>query len=413
MKNKDKKKRDMETDKARSINANDVFQTITAFFAYLGCIGIALVVMYYLNGTFGILIATALGCAFIISVAVTLIVMRSVRIDFKLDKSSVSKGEQLNCIITLSKKIMIPTPIIDIHISSTPQLSKKTDLCSVSLAGQRINTVKIPLTAKYSGAAKISIDKVMISDYLGIFRFRLKSNGEYPVMKISVYPNIPDVPIQTDFLKTAVLFSNNDNDDEEETNETAMGQTGQPGYDHREYYPGDPIKRINWKLSSKRDVYMIRLDERVAESGQMFFLDVPKLPENDLNLSVRDNVIEGILAVFTMLVREGRETVFFFSEKNIWRSMDIHTEADIYAIQELLADLEPSTVKNSVPLEIINAGKAPICFTTATADFSDSAERIVSESPDVLMICAASSGLSKITSEMWSISEEFEIKKQL
>ena len=390
---------------------SSVYQTISAFASYLGCIGIALAVMYLLNGTFGILIATALGCAFFVSVAVTLIVMRSVRTEFKLDKTSVSKGEELNCVITISKKLMIPTPIIELHIACTPQLSKETDICRVSLAGQNINTIKIPLTAKYSGAAEVCINKVLISDYLGIFRFRLKKAAENTVMKLSVYPNIPDVPVQTDFLKTAVLFSDND-DDEEETDETAMGQTGQPGYDYREYYPGDSIKRINWKLSSKRDIYMIRLDEKVTESGQIFFLDSPKLSENDLTLSVHDNVIEGMLAVFTMLVREGKETTFFFAKKDIWYKVDIRNLSDIYTLQEMLSSFEPCTVKNAVPPEIVSIGKTPICFTTATSDFPDSAAQIVSEIPGILMISAVSSGSSKLTSEMWVISDDFELKKQ-
>ena len=411
MKNKNNTKSDVKSGEVRNIKESGVFRTVTAFMSYLGCIGIAFVVMYYLNGTVGILIATALGCAFFISVAATLTVMHSVKAEVKLDKPSVSKGETLKCIIVLRKNMIIPVPIIDIHISCTPQLSKETDICRVSLAGKEINTVEIPLTAKYSGAAEVRIDDVLIGDYLGIFRFRLKNAAANTVMKLSVYPNIPDVPVQTDFLKTAVLFSDND-DDEEETDETAMGQTGQPGYDYREYYPGDSIKRINWKLSSKRDIYMIRLDEKVTESGQIFFFDSPKLSENDLTLSVHDNVIEGMLAVFTMLVREGKETTFFFAKKDIWYKVDIRNLSDIYTLQEMLSSFEPCTVKNAFPPEIVSIGKTPICFTTATSDFPDSAAQIVSEIPGILMISAVSSGLSKLTSEMWVISDDFELKKQ-
>lgn len=386
-------------------------QTLAALASYLGCIGIALIVMYFFNGTFGILIATALGCAFFVSVAATLIVMYFVKIEIKLDKQWVSKGETFKCLISLSKRIIIPAPLIEVNIGCTPQISKKIDVCRVSLSGNEVNVVEIPLTAKYSGAAEVRIDEVLISDYLGIFRFRLKKDNINSVMKLSVYPNIPDVPVQTDFLKTAVLFSADD--DEEETDETANGQTGQPGYDHREYYPGDPIKRINWKMSSKRDIYMIRLDEKISESGQVFFLDSPNLPENDCNLSIRDNVIEGMLAVFNMLVREGKETTFFFAEKDIWQRIDIRTAEDIYILQERFAGFVPCTLKNVLPAEITDIGKTPICFTSATSDYSQSASRIASEFPDVLMICAASSGLSRLTSDMWIMSNEFELKKQL
>ena len=404
MKNKSK------DNKKQKKKENRILQTISAFASYLGCIGIALFVMYFLNGTVGILIAAALGCAFFISTAFTLIVMRFIKISVKLDKQSVSKGECLKFIITVSKKIIIPAPIILIHTHCSAGLSKETDICSLSLAGKEKNTVEISLTAKYSGAAEVSIQEVLICDYLGIFRFRLKKAISDSAMKLNVYPNIPDVPVQTDFLKAAVLASNDDDDDE--TNETANIQTGIPGYDHREYFPGDPIKRINWKMSSKRDIYYIRLDEKIAGSEQVFFLDSPELDENEHTLSVRDNIIEGMLAVFNMMVREGRDTTLYMAEGDSWLKAEIHNAADIYTLQEKLAGSKPCNSKDAVPPEIISSGKPPICFTAATDEQSESALRIVSECPNSLLICSSSSGLSKISNEMWILSDEFELKKQ-
>ena len=153
-------------------------------------------------------------------------------------------------------------------------------------------------------------------------------------------------------IDKTVEYLEKTDDNEEETNETALSPTGQPGYDHREYYPGDPIKRINWKMSSKKDVYMIRLDEKVAGGGQVFFLDIPELEENEFNLSVRDRVTEGMLAVFSMLTAEGRETVFFMPSKNHWVRMDIKTPADIYEVQQRLSDFSPCGTETPVPAEI-------------------------------------------------------------
>ncbi len=284
-------------------------QTVKSLFAYIGCIGIAVAVKYLINGTVGVLLIISLICALILSVTSALAVIPSLEVEVQPDKRVLFKGESLICAVSMRKRIMIPAPMIEVYAECTPQLSKDTDIFRLSLAGQETNTVEISVTAKYSGSAGINITNVFVCDYFGIFRFRLKKNISDSNVKVSVYPNIPDVPVQTNFLKTAVLFSTDDN--EEEMNETALTPTGQPGYDHREYYPGDPIKRINWKMSSKKDVYMIRLDEKVAGGGQVFFLDIPELEENEFNLSVRDRVTEGMLAVFSMLTAEGRETVFF------------------------------------------------------------------------------------------------------
>lgn len=384
-------------------------QTVKSLFAYIGCIGIAVAVKYLINGTVGVLLIISLICALILSVVSALAVIPSLEVDVQPDKRVLFKGESLIYAVSMRKRIIIPAPMIEVYVECTPQLLKDTDILRLSLAGRETNTVKISVMAKYSGAAAINITNVFVCDYFGIFRFRLKKDISNSNVRVSVYPNIPDVPVQTNFLKTAVLFSTDDN--EEETNETALTPTGQPGYDHREYYPGDPIKRINWKMSSKKDVYMIRLDEKVAGGGQVFFLDVPELEENEVNLSVRDRVIEGMLAIFSMLTAEGRETVFFMPNKNNWVRMDIRTPADIYEIQQRLSDFSPCSMETPVPPEIAGMGKTPICFTAATGDNAQSAMNIISEIPDILLICSSDSKLPHITSEFWSISDTFEVKR--
>ena len=384
-------------------------QTVSSLFAYLGCIGMAFLVMYLVNGTVGVLLVTALCSALALSVISALIVRNSVKIDLMTDKQVLFKNETLICSVTMEKHLLIPVPMTEIYIDCSPQLSKEINLCRAALAGRETNTIDIPVTAKHSGSGVIRIKQAFVCDYFGIFRFGIKKGILNDSVKIAVYPNIPEVPVQTNFLKSAVLFSTDDN--EEETNETALTPTGQPGYDHREYYPGDPIKRINWKMSSKKDIYMVRLDEKIAGGGQVFFLDVPQTEENEKNLSVRDRVIEGMLAVFTMLVREGRETVFFLSDGGQWYKTDIRTPADIHNIQQQLSRFTPDNSGNIIPPEIFGMGKTPICFTSAVSDNSQSAVNIVSQIPEILLICSSDSELPHITSEIWTISENFEMKK--
>ncbi len=384
-------------------------QTVKSFFAYLGCIGMAFLVMYLINGTVGVLLITALCTALALSVISAVIVTRSVKIDLQTDKQVLFKKETLTCSVSMNKNFLIPAPMIEVYLDCSPQLSKEIHLCRATIAGRETNTINIPVTAKYSGRAKVGITQAFVCDYFGIFRFRIKKGILNDSVKISVYPDIPEVPVQTNFLKTAVLFSTDDN--EEETNETALTPTGQPGYDHREYYPGDPIKRINWKMSSKKDIYMIRLDEKLAGGGQVFFLDVPQTEENDKNLSVRDRVIEGMLAVFTMLVREGRETVFFLADGDRWHKTDIRTPVDIHHIQQRLSDFTPNPALSVIPPEIFSTGKTPICFTSAVAETPQSAAAVVSEIPEIFLVCSSDSGIPHITSELWTISANFEIQK--
>ena len=389
------------------------WKNIRSFLSYVGCILMSLAIMYYLNGTFGILLMVSLGCALAISAGITLVVMPFINIDISIDKTSASKGDTLNCIVTAKNKVIIPAPIIEIYISCDERLYIEKNICRMSLAGNEPNTAEINLKANYSGCASIDISHAYISDYLGIFRFRLKKAVLNKTLKISVYPDIPDVPVQTDFLKSSVIFSVDDNDDDDdESNERSILQTGIPGYDHREYHPGDPLKRINWKISSKRDIYMLRLDELPVTKGQVFFLDMPKADEDGFDLSVRDHVMEAMLAIFNMLIHEGIETTFFLHENGSWNRFSIRTGIDIEAVQQRLAFYEPSEIKDSVPQEIMSMNKSIFCFTTATGKTPDSAEQIVSQIPNVIMIYYRYAKLPKITPEMWAVSKDFELQKE-
>ncbi len=390
---------------------NVAFKTVRALLSYLGCIGIALAVTYYLDGTAGIILTAALLCALVLSIVMTVIVMRSVRVEITADKNILVKGEKVLCRVKLFNTLPITAPVIEIQADCSPQLAMESSLLyKGALAGRAVNVLSIPMTARYSGAAKMTIDRVTLTDYLGIFSFRLNVPEEQLAFKLAVYPDIPDAAVQTDFLKTTNKFSSND-DEEEESDEVSLTSTGMPGYDHRQYYPGDPIKRINWKLSSKRDIYMIRLDEEIRGAGQMFFLDCPVTEPTPDILKVRDNVIEGALTMFMMLIREGREATFFYCKDGLWLAHEIHSQPDVFALQEILSDYSPCEAPTPVPSEITAAGKTPIVFSAAVRGAEGTLSDIISQCPEALVITAYSALIPSMSSDMWTISDEFEFRK--
>ena len=362
-----------------TLTDNNVFRTARSLTSYMGCIAMTLAVTYFLDGTAGMLITAALVSAFVISVTVSLVVMKTIDVTISADKQLLTKGETLDCMIKLTNSLPLPAPVIEIEADcSAHLLISETTLYKGAVEGRSSNIIKMPVTARHSGAAVIRIKRVTLTDYLGIFSFGLKVPEEQLTVRVSVYPDIPEAAVQTDFLKTTATLSNND-DEEEESSETAINPTGIAGYDHRQYFPGDPIKRINWKMSSKRDIYMIRLDEQIRGTGQVFFLDVPMIEENEFTLSVRDNVIEGLLTIFTMLVREGKEAAFYYGSDGLWLSHEIRAQNDIIDLQEILSGFSPSRLNGVIPAEIISAGKTPICFTAAVGDHAGSAEQIAAQ----------------------------------
>ena len=378
---------------------------------YIGCIIMALFVTLVVDGTIGMVLTYALVIAPIVSFVMTFIVKRGISVKPVLSEFAVSKGDRLSCEIKLINSSLLPAPLISAEIENTAHFSSENaDIMSGSVTGKGVNTLSFPLTAVHSGKAHIRIKNLSVCDYLGLFTFKLKLPEELSDLTVSVYPNIPDAAVETSFMKTAFQLTGRD-DDEEESEEVAAVPTGLAGYDHREYVPGDPIKRINWKMSSKRDILMVRLDERIKGAGRTFLLDCPLMTDNDITLTIRDNVIEGALAMLGSLLAEGRDAVFYYCKQGMWMSVDIHVPADIYALQEELSDFEASVCSQTLPPELAADSKIPICFTAATAHNLSSAEAIISAVPDTMIIGSYAASLPVITANQWVLSSVFELKK--
>ena len=253
------------------------------------------------------------------------------------------------------------------------------------------------------------IKNIILHDYLGIITLRLHSSRfEKAVGKIKIMPNIPDTGTQTELLKATSENAAFD-DNESESDENALGLTGVPGYDHRQYEIGDPLKRINWKLSSKRDELMVRLDEKVTASSQAFFLDIPADNGDPMFAMNVDNVIEASLAMLSMLIMEGYESEYNYYLDG-WKSMKIKQAGDLIELQNELAAVSPYPPEKRFAFSHEIGKTAPICFTacmaTSLGDFSSLLEEFNGS-----FVVTRLSGIDKQTENMWLVDESFEFRK--
>ena len=188
--------------------------------------------------------------------------------------------------------------------------------------------------------------------------------------------------------------------------------TGVPGYEHRDYVPGDPLKRINWKLSSKKDQLMVRLDEKVSSSSQVMRLDLvlPEKPERR-HYEISDNIIEASLALLSMLVMSGYESEFNFCLDGAWIMQQVSDEQTLIQLQDMLGGISPYKDSEREPDHEINLkGKAMMCLTSCTADTSGKFAALC-ESLNGSVIVARDSGLTAVRPDMWMVSKEFEFTK--
>ncbi len=379
-------------------------------FGYILCIGIAVLMAAMIDGTGGVLIAAILILALVISLAVTKYLSRKITVSIDCKHLLLAKGDIVEVNVKVEKHSRLPSPIIEIRLQSSPQLTplNESGIRFSMLPNRMAQTVKISFKANYSGKSFIRVSGFETVDYLGISRNAIPTDAEKTSLDLKIMPNVPDTGTQLEVIRTATDNIGFD-DSEEETSETAMGSTGTPGYEHRAYSPGDPLKKINWKLSSKRGIYMVRLDEKLSVTSQVFVLDMP-MPDGENNFSCEkaDIIIEGSLAMLSMLSQQGLETDYYYFNGK-WKMMSVKTLGDVYLLAEALAGIEPYSTNDRLPDDALKTGMN-ICFTTITSGDTKLAAELLSYK-NLAIVADESSGFTASAGNIWTCSKDFEFKR--
>lgn len=354
--------------------------------AYISCIAFAFAYTYFMDGKNGIIILFVLIVSAIISISLTVIAKNMVEISVKSSAHVINKGEKVVLSAIFKKRGIIPVPFIEVCFFNTQNFSTipSNPLKYVlSINTKKPVIIEQSYIARIWGVAQIGIEEVAVSDYLGLVRFVLyKDSGTHDFTKvIEICPNIPDVSAVNELVHSicdAVAYEDN-----EETKENIITASSVPGYEHKHYTQGDPIKKINWKLSAKRNELMVRLDEAIINSKQVLILDCCNKqvnlskPDEELKQLVQDErIIEAVLALLTNLVKQGIESSFYYFTDKVWIKFDISAVNDLSTLQYNLAKYKfiPQTnrvVLPRVPLSIITEQGEVSVITIFTSNLDE------------------------------------------
>ena len=250
-------------------------------FGYIEALVFSAALLIFINGEAG------WGMIYIITagiVASTVVFALSYR-NFTVDCSSFSglyhKGNMVKAELVFRSKGFCVLPFIMVNGS----FMGKPFTVRCALIGKECRT-ELSVPAEHCGLNRLEIDELILRDGLGLITYRsdiLPESGAAAVL-----PNIVEY-IGPEVTPSALP---SDNDEEAEEGSAAGGL---PGYEHRSYEPGDPLNRINYKLSAKQRTLMVRRDENTSSQS----IDIIIAPGSD------DACIEQALALAKRLVTQG------------------------------------------------------------------------------------------------------------
>lgn len=316
---------------------------VSKIFMYLIAVFLSVMFALYLSASIGWTFVYIFVCAPVFSFLVTLWLhkRKSVTVRTDVNRTMIYKNETVTLKVTAENKSFFPVPAVKLFLAEPDGLEPDNSFksCVMSIPPRSEASVEIVYRAKVWGACSVGVKSAELHDFMKFFKFRMQCSADTPkngfLHEIKVFPNIPEMAGDAPLLRAAAenaKFA----DDSEETRETDNANlfAGMPGYTHREYTEGDPVRRINWKLSSKRDKYMVRLDDEIESIQQNIVLD--SRGGNDVYENER--AVEGVLAAALGLLKSGLESTVYFRFEGIWESFEISEPADVTALQTRFAD---------------------------------------------------------------------------
>lgn len=339
---------------------NRVKVNIKHFFSLLVCIAVMAVFCYLMNGRLGMYAMRMMIIALLISFVLTWWTLRQIEISFAARNEIVNKNDTVVVEFTVSKKTFIPTPFLEISLHSHGNLEAVTpERFRISMGfSKKPRSYSVRYLAKYCTGSKVELNMPIIIDYLGVFTTMvgsLKMSGD-GVCRFGIIPMIRELSNHNELLKICCDASAYD-DVAEETDESTTIGNGAPGYEHREYVIGDPIKRINWKLSSKRDTLMIRLDEKLAAASQgiLFEMTDERSDEPDFHACC-DILTEASLAMAALMLKQGL-SCDVYCRLGDWQAFEIDDEGKLIEYQTALAEYYADGEMSELPLSEIEQGQ--------------------------------------------------------
>lgn len=220
--------------------------------SYMQALIFAVLFMRYISGSIGWAMIYVLAGGVTLSIVSLALSRKHVSLRLENLSGISQRGGETRLRLTAEKTGFCFLPFIDVYL----ELPDGETLCvRTALTFGKTASFEFSAQNLRSGIGTVRIKEVYAQDFFQALRVKLSAQSElsYPVLPQVTEYGGPDVPVKT-------LPS--DEDDAEEGRSVMSG--GLPGYEHREYAPGDSLRRINYKLSAKCGRLMVRLDEETG-----------------------------------------------------------------------------------------------------------------------------------------------------
>ena len=289
----------------------------------------------------------------------TYITQRLITVEFAVKDKVVAKNKDFPVQLVVTNRSFFPIGKAEAHIEYYNVFSNQISSFDLYLPIQPNNSQRITfqLKSKFCGIIKIKTTHINIFDPLRIFKFK---TGQNICTEVAVMPEGHEI-------SGIVHYTDRVNEESDTFSEHRPGDDPSEVFDLREYNPGDKLNRIHWKLSSKKDEFIVKEYSLPIDVPCSVFLDLKCYEDNDLTLPVFDTLVETFLSLSQFLLdnERGHSVIFFNAAQNRFVEHTISDSSDIFAvISEIINSVRDNLFCQ--PPENYFAEYSPLSFASFT-----------------------------------------------
>jgi len=311
--------------------------------------------------------ATVLFVVPAVSCVVTFLMLRGLRVGEDIP-SAIVKNKNGAIVMRLHNPTLLPfTHLECIFFGNAYAIETQPDH-TMAIASFKSVEEKIPFRAFYRGEYDIGLKAVIATDFMRLFRLRRKY---YKQTKILVLPRIVEftnIPLAISLVSEA--SSRFDIRDEDYSVIS----------DVRPYVPTDSIKRVHWKLTAKRNEWMVKMFQSNAQNHVTVILDNLRMPVPEAEMyPLEDSMVENALGLARFCLNRGMPVDFMVTDGN---QTHAQTGANFDVIYHLASDMQfekaPLLSPVSMLTQVLNeaSGNVNTVIFTATLN-SQLYERVI------------------------------------
>ncbi len=316
----------------------------------------------------------------VLSILYTLVVYERMKIHQSIESRSTVKNKPVPyvCRIMNETKFVSFTQIELKFHKDLSEITNTKEKQVFTLPAGSTEEIRADVICRRRGRYTIGVEKILISDVLGLFRPSFNPPVEYPV---TVYPRV----VQLDSL-SIFSFEGIRSASSYGSHETMAGDTV------HEYVAGDDPRMIHWKASARTGVLQVRQISGVERPRMVIVVDMRKFSEGEAAIVREDNLLEALLAICDYGVSRGIDVDVYAGDNHFF----LRDNNDFNELYEWSGTMEFSRTAPPVQVPDVNL---TCCAVLSSGQIGDAAAGLIN---------AAEAGAECVLMEFGSGSEVYE-----